>query len=507
MAVTRGARPTVMRALRNLLEAYGVKVVDERYLELIAGNWVDQLLHVSFSAYSEVMAGASSGTLSPLQVASDIAAYRQRTLTTEFHDALRTMIAAMLGADRPEARQLAGGAVRCSAPGSGLKKRLATGMLGTSRPVVLFCNPYYKCSLAEWGSLLWKWRRWARWDDLDIYLNLDVRIDQEWRRQRSIDAGPASGFSSLVEALLPLHVPAILLEGFNDFRTRVLAEGVFRPRVAYTANALHVNMPFKLLCAEWRREGTQLVCHQHGSGYGLDRENVLEEYETSVVDRYYSWGWRRSGRPVSPLSPAYPKLVRRPRRSIMLVCCSFPAVFYRLIYHPMPGTLDSVGQNTEELLANLPGTQPLMIRLQPGNNGLRFRDAMQSLAPHASFDDLSVPIFTRFEQHALVVHNYFGTGVLEGLAFNIPTVALYHEASYAYRPDAQPLIDGLERVGILQRSGAAAAAFVAKVIDSLDAWWQSAEVQEARERFIAEHANFSADWKSQWENELLRLAG
>lgn len=507
MAVTRGARPTVMRALRDMLETYGVKVADERYLELIAGNWVDQLLHVSYSAYSEVMAGALSGTLGPLPVASDIAAYRQQTLTTEFHDALRTTIAALLGADRPEARRIAGGGVRCSVPGTGLKKRLATGMLGTSRPAVLFCNPYYKCSMAEWGRLLWQWRRWARWDDLDIQVTMDVEIDQEWRRQRSSNSGTVKSFASLVEALLPLHVPAILLEGFNEFRANVLAQGLFRPRVAYTANALHVNMPFKLLCAEWRREGTQLVCHQHGSGYGLDRENVLEDYETSVADRYYSWGWRRAGRPVSPLSPAYPKLVRRPRRSIMLVCCSFPTVFYRLNYHPMPGTLDPVGQNTDELLVNLPGTQPLMIRLQPGNNGLRFRDAMLSLAPHAQFDDLSVPIFTRFEQHALVLHNYFGTGVLEGLAFNVPTLALYHEASYAYRPDAQPLIDDLERVGILQRSGAAAGAFVAEVIENLDAWWQSDEVQGARQRFVAEHANFSSDWKIQWENELLQLAG
>lgn len=507
MAVTRGARPAVMRALRRLLEAFGVVVVDDRYLELIAGNWVDQLLHVSFSAYSEVMAGAPCGASGPLLVVPDIAAYRQQTLTTEFHEGLRATIAALLGDDRTDTRQVAGGGVRCAVPGSGLKKRIATGMLGAARPTVLFCNPYYKCSMAEWGRLLWRWRRWARWDDLDIPVSLDVEIDQEWRRKRSIDSGTVNSFASLVEALLPLHVPAILLEGFNEFRARVLAEGVFRPRVAYTANAFHANMPFKLLCAEWRREGTQLVCHQHGSGYGLDRENVLEEYETSVADRYYSWGWRRPGRPVSPLSPAYPKLVRRPQQRIMLVCCSFPTVFYRLNYHPMPGTLDPVGRNTDELLANLPRTQPLMIRLQPGNNGLRFRDAMQSLAPHARFDDLSVPIFTRFEQHALIVHNYFGTGVLEGLAFNIPTVALYHEASYAYRPDAQPLIDELERVGILQRSGAAAAAFVAKVIDSLDAWWQSAEVQEARERFIAEHANFSADWKSQWENELLRLAG
>jgi len=39
------------------------------------------------------------------------------------------------------------------------------------------------------------------------------------------------------------------------------------------------------------------------------------------------------------------------------------------------------------------------------------------------------------------------------------------------------------------------------------AWWQSAEVQEAREAFVARYANFSEKWLPAWMEEFERLLG
>jgi hypothetical protein len=507
LTATRAARPAAMAALRELLADYGQQLGDERYLDLIAGNWLDQFLHVTYVAHEEILAGGSRTQSVPLHIDSDLVAYVQSTITPAFHAVLRATVGALLENDGPAARRVAVGGVSISGTSAGLKKRIATGLLGSPHPAVLFCNPYPKCSMAAWGSALWSWRRWARWDDLDIPLGLEIQIDAEWRRTRSVEAGPVTDYDSLVRVLMPLQIPAALLEGLDKIRSKVLKARVWRPKVAYTANALHGHLPFKVLAAEWCKEGTKLVSHQHGSGYGLDRQHTLEDYETNVADRFYSWGWQRPGRAVSPLSPAYSALRRRPSRGILLVCCSFPTTAYRLHFHPMPGTLEAVDRNTAELLCGLPSHTDLMIRLNPANNGLRAQVKWQLLAPQATFDDLRENVFRRFEQYGLVLHNYIGTTFLEALAYDIPTVAFYDVTTYAYRAEAQPLVETLERVGILHRSGSAAAAFVAGLAGNVAGWWHGVEVQEARNKFVSRYANFSYNWKFAWEQELSRLAG
>jgi putative transferase (TIGR04331 family) len=106
---------------------------------------------------------------------------------------------------------------------------------------------------------------------------------------------------------------------------------------------------------------------------------------------------------------------------------------------------------------------------------------------------------------ALVVHNYLGTSWLETLAMNVPTVCFYDPEFYRPRAEARPLLDALVRVGVLHYSGSEAAKFVNSLRGNPTAWWQSAEVQEARESFVARYANFSDNWLEAWTEEFERL--
>jgi putative transferase (TIGR04331 family) len=130
---------------------------------------------------------------------------------------------------------------------------------------------------------------------------------------------------------------------------------------------------------------------------------------------------------------------------------------------------------------------------------------MKKAAPEAIFDDHRVGSFDRFAQSRLVIHNYLGTGYLETLALNVPTICFFDINTYAFRREAQHLMDALESVGILHRSGEAAAHFVASLGDDFEGWWAKPDVQEARIRFIKQYANFSPDWKTQWEREFRRV--
>ena len=88
---------------------------------------------------------------------------------------------------------------------------------------------------------------------------------------------------------------------------------------------------------------------------------------------------------------------------------------------------------------------------------------------------------------------------------NVPTVCFYAPEIYSPREAARPYIDALARVGVIHHSGAEAARFVNQLNGNPSVWWNSAEVQEAREAFVARYANFSDNWLQAWTEEFERL--
>jgi hypothetical protein len=57
----------------------------------------------------------------------------------------------------------------------------------------------------------------------------------------------------------------------------------------------------------------------------------------------------------------------------------------------------------------------------------------------------------------------------------------------------------------LHISGRSAAEHLNQIDGDVETWWMSEGVQLARRQFTQSFANFSSDWKSQWEQEFARL--
>jgi len=300
---------------------------------------------------------------------------------------------------------------------------------------------------------------------------------------------------------MPLYLPITLLEGFAAYRKAVFSFSLARPDVVYSANALLGNLTWKILAAEWRQEGTQMLYHQHGGGYGLEPMLAFEDYETRVSDRFYTWGWKREGFDIRPLSPAIPhKKNNSPGKGILLNCLDLPKVPYRLMLVPVSVAVENIHQHTCSFLFHLSQRRDIVIRPYPDDYGWGAEERMRNAAPFAMFDSQSNS-FSLFFQSALVVHNYLGTGWLETLGLNIPTICFYDPDAYLFREAAQVHIDSLKDVGILHHSGHDAARFITALGNDIDGWWNRPEVQDAREKFVEHYANFSPDWKQQWEIE------
>lgn len=489
-------------SLKELLDSYHGEHRSLAFYDLLAGDWLEFFIHMTYAAWQEVLAGNAPIEPKPIPVSSDLNTYHQmRWQESGLHEHLRWAVSKLLDGASPHEWHFECESVVIT---SGGRERLPLRLIrnfATAKPDILITFPYYKCSHSEWFSALWRWRHWLAWDNLQYPIRISSRLDATWRKAQSASALPAMNLYELVRILLPLHLPVALLEGFTEYRNTVLSFPVARPKAVYSANALHNHLAWKLLVAEWRQQGTLLLYHQHGGGYGLDRVHTIEEFETRVSDRYYTWGWRNHDPHIKPLSAPPLNAPRRHRKHLLLSCSDFPRVVNRLHFHPMPSTIQTMHRETCEFLAAFIDRKKLLIRPYHHDYGWGFVDAMRKAAPDASFDKHRGRSAVRYAESRLVIHNYLGTGWLETLALDIPTVCFYDPVAYAFRKAAQPFIDTLERAGILHRTGIAAANFITQLEGQPETWWNRPDVQEARRNFVARYANFSPDWKKQWEDE------
>lgn len=496
--------------LTEMLNAYHGWHRSAAYYDLLCGEWLLHFTHIVYAAHLDVMRGTLTLPVqAPNLVFSDHWNF-QRVVAENplFSERLRWQVSRLLGGGDGES-QFEKETCLIARPEAAARTRLKQYILSrVNSPLrakgisFVISHPYVKCSREEWIKILWKWRNWARQEDFDYPVEVNVAVDIDWRRKYSADV-TVSDFVDLVHKLLPLYMPVVYLEGLKIYREKAHALSLPRPKVIYTANSLHGETLFKTLAADWREEGTKILNHQHGGGYGLDRIHAVEEYETRVADCFYTLGWR-SGDKQTPLIGAFSAsqwYVRQENNRVLLNCISFPKQVYRIHFHPMPGTVETMIAETVDFVREICGLHDLYVRPYFNDYGWGMVDALRQVKPNLLLDDLRIPGPKSYARSALVVHNYLGTSLLETLALNIPTMCFYDVNIYAFRDVAQPYMASLEAVGVLHQSGVSAARFASGAMNDLQGWWQRPEVQEARQAFVQNYANFSSNWAQKWEIE------
>lgn len=493
-------RESMLARLKLLLDSYHNESKPSEYYDLVASDWLEIFTHKVYVTIKEVESG-NAGQEFPIPVAPDFSSSKANFRDVKCHDQMRWLVKTLLQGIKSVKWEFARHISKISSGGNKAWVFRLLNLFSTPKPKLLITYPYFKCSKLTWLNAMWQWRKWARWDDLHYPVTVESNIDVQWRNSQAASLLPALNFPEIAHALLPLFLPAVLLEGFVEFRKKTLSFNIPRPTAAYSANAMHNHLVWKLLVAEWRLKGTLLLYHQHGGGYGIDLKHFPEEFETRISDIFYTFGWKPDCPNIKPLSPPAFNLPEKKRTKIVLMCFDAPKVVAYLQFFPQPGTIEKSLEATREFLSTFPKDKSLFIRAYPEDMGWGFAKMMKELSPEAEFDDFQKNLATRFAESRLVIHNYFCTGFLETMSLNIPTVCFFEPEAYAFRYEAQQFIGRLKATGILHCSGQGAAEFVASLDNKFEDWWARKEIQELRKQFVEKFANYSLDWKSQWERE------
>ena len=503
------SRKPLLSEIKKLANEFNSWDEDLKYYDILAGDWLEYYMHIIYSIMLDNLDqdGAVHAQSPPSILAvADIDKFNDLRFEVEYKENLNDQVVALHSGIDPKSWTYSSPSVVISSGRKKFRQKIISS-ISTKNPVLLLVRPYWKTTKINVLKLLLSWRKWALWDDLDYPLKFEVAIDIESRlRFASRLSSNELDFIAISKALLPLNLPVALLEGLADYRTAVQAMPVHRPQAVYTRIGLHAHLTFKLLFADWAKRGTKLLCGQHGGGYGSDKIHALEQFESRIADRFYTWGWKKeNNKKVQPLViEPFPSFTFK-KKIILLNCVDYPDHVFRIQFQPMPGSTEKMRLETCKFLLNFTSGENIVIRPYFKDYSGDFVDMMQKSAPRALLDDHSVSSFVRFSQSKLVVHNYLGTSFLETLALNTPTICFYDPTIYAFRPEAEDFYDALERVGILHRSAESAANFVMSIEKNVLGWWSEKEIQDVRRNFVDNFVRFSENWIKEWEHEFRKV--
>lgn len=388
--------------------------------------------------------------------------------------------------------------------------------VGSRDAAVRVTDPYLKIAFREEASSAFAVRRQMRWDANLTPQKWSVAVNtvaREHVAERSAvkyrnDSSSANTSERLFHALrtrIARSAPIALVEQFHHLSTWATSTVDPTVRVWYTANAHQSSVAFRYRMHAQRQHGTVVAIHQHGGGYGTDEHHLGEEHDIAISDVFYTFGWNRPdcGSRVRALATAMP---RRSADSSPhgYVLMSLPVTqhVYRFQAFLMPSHIVRAVEETVSFANALEAG--VDVRVRSSGTDVFPMDRLHASRARITQDDAATGPIAALRAK-LVIHNYVGTSWLETLAMNIPTVCFIPVGVHRFRAAAQPFADELVRVGILHYSGSDAAKFVNSFRGDPTSWWSSAEVQEAREHFVARYANFSHDWLPAWRTEFERL--
>jgi putative transferase (TIGR04331 family) len=313
------------------------------------------------------------------------------------------------------------------------------------------------------------------------------RSQPEMAKRNWTLSGGNQDFERAVALAIPRYLPTCYLEGYAD-SAEVAARLAFPtiPRVVMTANAYSSDDLWKLWAAEQAEKGAKVVIAQHGGHYGTGKWSSTQEHETSICDRYLSWGWDDPREPKVTPAPAT-KLIglkkRPPSRQgrCLQVTSAMPRYSYLMYSVPVGPQIqeyiDDQFRFTGALSPNV--REELLVRLYPEDYGWDLDERWRDREPEIAVDAGVQPMAELLEQTRLYVATYNATTFLESISQGIPTVIFWNPKYWELADNAQPYFDSLKRAGVFFDDSIECAVHVNGIWDDVPAWWASDLVQEA----------------------------
>ena len=287
-------------------------------------------------------------------------------------------------------------------------------------------------------------------------------------------------------------IPRSYLEDFSLFKNAVKqCNWPKKPDIVFTGNAYDSDDFFKIWAAEKKNIGAKLVVMQHGNNFGTHK--FVWQPEVTNSDAYLTWGWTKGETTVSAFCQTISKSCLSPFAESDVLLFLLNQMPMRLTVSDHPSRVVGEHLDSHRFVTGLDNRirSNMRVKDHPGN---RYRSAPYDFASELVRDangDVMNPSAKRknlYSGSRLVVFGYYSTGFLECLSLDHPTIAFWHDGFDNFSEDVISDFELLEAVGLIHFSPSSAAEHVNTHWNDIDSWWNSVQVQEAKQIFVRKYA-------------------
>jgi putative transferase (TIGR04331 family) len=309
----------------------------------------------------------------------------------------------------------------------------------------------------------------------------------------------SSELLNISSIILFKFIPTCYLESFYDLREKSKEWHSKHQKCKgfFTANSIHTNEFFKYIVAFNPNNSLSIV--QHGNGYGTFRLISAEEYERSVADKYYTWGW-------GDLKLPHPKLSLNKEtnyKSRSRIVFTFPSVtnysgLLETIHLYFIEKQNIIEDSNKVLKGLLPEIKESLVKRELKQDNLITMQLNYRLKED-KIKDFHISLY----KSKIHLTNHFGTPFLESISMNIPTVLFLSNFKDYLRDEVIDIFLELKDANIIFDNPKLASTHINKYYDSIDDWWLKDSTQQIITKFKSKFCISDSNWKNIWLKELI----
>ena len=327
-------------------------------------------------------------------------------------------------------------------------------------------------------------------------------IDRKLRREVFKHENKSNRFEDFLLKKLNLFIPSEFLENFSNLKNQ--SNKLYwpkNPKIIFTSHALNNYSLSKFYIAEKVNHGCKLIHGQHGGVYGLDEFTTHEDYELNVSNYFISWGWshKKKIKPIGILKPIRNisrknNFKNNDKDKLLYVLGSRSRYSVNLLHSDIRSSqmINYYNENIN-LISNVDDKiqKKIILRLHSRKYGWdekkRFTDSFNAIKIDEGYKKISDLI----KKSRLVIYTYNGTGFLETLAANVPTIIYFNSKNNLIRNDAKEIFKELQKNKIYFSDAKEASDHINHILNNIDLWWNDQKTQGSRKLFCTKYAKMN----------------
>ena len=296
-------------------------------------------------------------------------------------------------------------------------------------------------------------------------------------------------FEEFICNLIPTQLPKSFIEDFNQIKIK--SEAMCwpkKPKIIFTSHFMQKTLQSRYVAEKVENFGTKLIHGQHGGAYGQYLFTSMQDYELNICDKYLSWGWSLPNKekviPFGILKNVNKiKYNKTSSKNLLMVLRSQPLYTHKLNSYSGTNQVAKYFEDNINLCKKLDNDKikdNLILRLHARKFGWNEDAMFKYQIPKIKIDNGYSKMPDLLKKSKLVLQTYIGTGYLESITSNFPTILFANLNECLINDETKEYLKILKKVNIFHDNYSSAAEFINKNWENIDNWWNKEETQKAR---------------------------